>query len=180
MRQSAQRWPWILAAAGGALLLFRPSSTPGAAVYAGRYSFGEPDDIQKGLSRDPNRLLPSFARKVEVLFQRLRARGLDPMLNEAYRTPERARRLAQAGTGIADSMHSYGAAVDIVDRRLYWNAPAFFRALGEEAEALGLTWGGRFSRVDMPHVQAVPVKAQNAIRASANPEAIAAEYLRAA
>tara|TARA_Y100001973_G_scaffold90807_1_gene138761 strand:+ start:1275 stop:1802 length:528 start_codon:yes stop_codon:yes gene_type:complete len=76
--------------------------------------------------------------------------------------------------------HGAGKAADIIDGRAHptrsgqrvgwgtWSgqdgdetaaemAEDFFRALGEEAEALGLTWGGRWTLSgggkDMPHVQ---------------------------
>ena len=76
--------------------------------------------------------------------------------------------------------HAAGKAADIIDGRAHpsrsgqrvgwgtWSgqdgdetaaemAEDFFRALGEEAEALGLTWGGRWTLSgggkDMPHVQ---------------------------
>lgn len=102
------------------------------------------------------------------------------MLWEGYRTPERAKLLAAQGVGVADSMHSYGAAVDIVSRSKLWSDPAFFAVLGQEAEALGMTWGGRFSRVDRPHVQAVPYAAERALKTSQNPESIIRSYLMAA
>src|SRR5688572_17621619 len=136
-----------------------------------RYTYGRPDRAD-GLSRDPYKLLPTFAAKVEKLFERMRARGLDPILHEAYRTRERAEMLAKdpdgpgpkRPAGIPDSMHIYGAAVDIISRSKQWADPKFFEALGEEAKKLKLTWGGDFG--DMPHVQAVPytLAAQNAIR----------------
>lgn len=147
--------PWMLWAAGGVALL----------AFAGNnYSFG--GDSASKLDRDPKKLLPDFASKLELLFQRMRARGFDPVLWEGYRSPARAAALAKKGTGIADSLHSYGAAADIVDRKLLWDAtPAFWSALGQEAQKLGLTWGGTFG--DKPHVQAVSLQQQDAFRAMA-------------
>ncbi len=117
-------------------------------------------------------MLPGFARKLELLFQRMRARGYDPMLWEGYRTPARASQQAAEGDGIADSIHSYRAAADIVDGAKWkagldpWTATAgFWDALRDEAEKLGLTSGARFSKVDRPHVQAPTVKQQVAFRA---------------
>lgn len=131
-----------------------------------RWTFGG-EPLRKGVHRDPSELLPGFADKVEALFRRLRDRGLQPLLWEAYRTPERADELAKRGTGASGkrSMHCLGAAVDIVHATQHWNAPqSFWEAIGEEAAALGLTWGGRWSRPDKPHVQAVPVLEQAAFR----------------
>jgi len=131
----------------------------------GEFSFGGPP-LRAGVDRDPSRLLPGFAARVELLFQRLRARGLDPMLWEAYRSPERAAALHARGSGSKRSLHCLGAAVDIVHREDYWSAPgSFWKAIGQEARALGLTWGGRWRRRDLPHVQAVPVWRQRGFRA---------------
>lgn len=135
-----------------------------------QYSFGG-EPLRGTIDRDPRKLIPSFAAKVETLFQRMRVLGFEPMLWEGYRSPERAAELAARGVGVATSMHCYGAAVDIVERTKLWSAPAsFWSALGEEAEALGLTWGGRFTRADKPHVQAVPVREQAALRALTDDE----------
>jgi len=69
-------------------------------------------------------------------------------------------------------MHRYGAAVDIIDQDLLWDNPAFFKALGEEAQKLNLTWGGDWdsnpktpqSFDDRPHVQAIPIWKQAPFR----------------
>ena len=129
------------------------------------FTFGG-DELKRGVSRDPPLLLPGFAAKVESLFARMRAQGHDPMLWEGYRSPERAQKLSDKGTGIKMSMHCLGAAVDIVDEDDMWKAtPEFWDCLGDEAEALGLTVlyrNGR--RRDRPHVQAIPVKDQSRFR----------------
>lgn len=144
------------------------------------FSYGGPE-IRKGISRDPKLLLPTFAAKVELLFQALRARGEDPLLWEGYRTPARAIELEKRGTGSRKSLHSYGAAVDIVDSKLFWSNPKFFEALGQEAKKLGLTWGGDWKgdEYDAPHVQAVPSTSavQNALRASTNPDDFIKRYI---
>jgi hypothetical protein len=96
----------------------------------------------------------------------MRAQGFNPYLWEGYRSPQRAGELADRGTGIRDSMHIYGIAADIVDADALWSpSPAFWRVLEQEAEALGLTWGGDFKRGDRPHVQAITVADQRAFRA---------------
>jgi len=170
VRVRVPAWAWLLG--GGALLLVarRSSSSSG-------YSYGGPD--WRGISRDPRLLVPTFAAKLELVFQRMRALGFDPCLYEGYRTPARAAQLEEKGTGIAKSLHSYGGAVDITSCSKGWSDPAFFQALGKVVESLGLTWGGRFSRGDMPHVQAVPADepTQNAFRATVDRDAFVRRYI---
>lgn len=135
------------------------------------FSYGG-EELRRGVSRDPQLLLPGFAAKVESLFQRLKQQGHDAMLWEGYRSTERAQRLSDRGTGIKLSMHCLGAAVDIVDAEAMWKAtPEFWDAISDEAEALGLTVlyrNGR--RIDRPHVQAVKVSDQNRFRAMTDAE----------
>lgn len=151
------------------------------------FNYGGPDS-KNGLSRDPNLLLPAFAKRLNLLFAALRARGFDPVLNEGYRSPARALALSQPRAdgskppGIANSLHIYGAAADIISASTAFSNPAFFRALGEEADRLGLFWGGHFkSHVDTPHVQAVPGELDNQFRslaaAGGNLNAFAANQL---
>ena len=137
------------------------------------FTFGGPA-LRKGVDRDPAKLLPPFAAKVEALFRAMRGRGHEPLCWEAFRSPERAQHLSDTGAGIKLSMHCLGAAVDIVDEHAYWSAGQdFWDALGEEAETLGLVWGGRWTRRDLPHVQAVAVKDQARFRAMTEAERIA-------
>lgn len=160
------RVQWVVGGGAALAALFLFSGAPSEVARVVRsigFSYGGPD--KNGLSRDPSLLLPSFAARVETLFQRLRARGFDPFLNEGYRTQARAAQLAAEGPGIVDSMHCYGAAADIKSFSRGFEWPEFFVALGQEAEKLGLTWGGRFPNGDGPHVQALTVKAQPTFRA---------------
>lgn len=110
------------------------------------------------IDRDLANIDPTFRERVEELLRRLRADGYDPIVWEGRRSFARAEELQRRGTGVAKSVHCYGLAVDIVDRLRRWNAPAaFWAALGRHAQALGLEWGGSWtSRVDRPHVQALP------------------------
>lgn len=116
------------------------------------YSYGG-EPMKKGIDRDPANLLPGFADKVELLFQEMRVWGYDPILWEGRRSFERAESLERKGTGIAKSMHCYGAAVDILDEDEMWGAPdSFWRALRGVAAQMGLyTIGLR----DRAHVQGV-------------------------
>lgn len=128
------------------------------------------------LNRDPAGLLPGFADTLEVLFQRLRAQGFDPVLNEGYRSPERGARLKSLGYSQAGdkSMHVHGAAADILSAAGGWQGSEdFWEAMGPMAESLGLVWGGRWSFYDPAHVQAVAVSEQSKLRSSSEPDDLA-------
>lgn len=118
---------------------------------------------------DVELLLPSFVPVAKRLLQALSERGFDPVSRDTLRTTEEALRNARKGTGIVDSIHCHGAAMDVICGEHGWDCHAhgceFYAALGEIAEDLGLTWGGRWKRRDLPHVQAIPVRDQNALRA---------------
>lgn len=108
------------------------------------------------IDRNPANLLPGFRARLERVFLRMQAQGFRPILWEGRRSQARAAMLARRGTGIVHSMHVPGAAADVLDHDLHWNAPqAFWKALGAAAKAEGLVWGGDFKRGDVDHLQAV-------------------------
>lgn len=114
-------------------------------------------------------LLPSFRPVARRLLEALKERGFDPVARSTLRTAAEAAANAARGTGIMDSMHCYGAAMDVICGEHGWGCSKagceFYAALGEVAEALGLVWGGRWRKRDLPHVQCVRVADQNALRA---------------
>jgi peptidoglycan L-alanyl-D-glutamate endopeptidase CwlK len=118
-------------------------------------------------NRDWKKLDAGFARVLRAVFRDMEERGHSPLLNEGWRSQERARTLGEAGSGIPDSMHCYGLAADVIPSDGDYTDEKFFRELGEVAEAHGLTWGGRWKSVDATHVQAIPVAAQAELRREA-------------
>jgi hypothetical protein len=103
-------------------------------------------------------LVPTVRAPLERVLARMRARGFAPRVWETGRSLARAEMLAKKGTGIARSMHRIGLAVDVVDTRTLWLAPAkFWSALAEEAHREG------FATLpdDRPHLQAVAVGEQS-------------------
>lgn len=119
---------------------------------------------------DPSTLLEPFRERIIALMGRLKALGHDPILWEAYRSPERAAMLARKGTGIKMSIHCVGAAADIICKTHKWDCQKlgcdFYETYMEQAERCGLYHGGRWKRKDWPHCQGCPatVKAQDELR----------------
>jgi hypothetical protein len=116
-----------------------------------------------------------FRAQVDLLIAAMVARGFKPKVWETRRTAQRASYLASIGKSKngALSMHCLDCAVDFVDEDKLWDNPAFFKALGEEAKKLHLTWGGDWDGnpatkedfVDSPHIQGVTIAMQNRFRA---------------
>lgn len=135
--------------------------------------------MSKYRADDLDLLLPSFRKRIDIVIERLRERGYQPVPRDTLRTSAEAAKNAETGVGVANSMHCYGAACDVICDVHGWDCRKhgcqFFAALGEEAEKLGLTWGGRWSRrgrgPDMPHVQGVRVIDQTRFRRLKDAEA---------
>ncbi len=124
--------------------------------------------------RDWRKLDQDFMQLVLYLLTRLEARGYPMALLEGYRSPEQQARLAEQGAHVTqarawESKHQFGLAVDLapikngvlaISERDPWAFEAY-RALGEEAQAIGLNWGGRWSMKDYGHVEATGTIAAN-------------------
>lgn len=140
-------------------------------------------------------LAPKVQEAVERVLSRMRAEGFNPRLFETLRTAERQDflfgfgRRYDDGRGIVTKVqshlhgwHGYGLAVDIVENDATpWTAPqAFWNALGAAAEANGMTWGGRWKFLDVPHIQwggcrVSPSARSRELLASGGPPAVWAE-----
>ncbi len=130
--------------------------------------------------RDWGRLDPVFAQLVLRVMERMQARGVRMALLEGYRSPERQEVLASreakvTGARGGQSKHQYGLAVDLApfqDGHLViseadpW-AARVYEIYGQEAEAVGLVWGGRWSFRDLVHIEAPGTIADN-LRAAAS------------
>ncbi len=114
-------------------------------------------------------LVPAFRERLEEALKVTRGQGYKPLLWETLRSPGRAKELAAKGVGIVASMHTLGLAADVICLDHRWGCHehhcSFFEAFGVNAEKLGLTWGGRWKRVDKPHVQLPPIRLQDKVRA---------------
>lgn len=124
-------------------------------------------------SDDVNLLLPSFALHVMDVVADLQDAGHKPVVFDTLRTPEEAAKFAKRGTGSKNSMHLYGVAADIICGDHGWDCAkhkcGFYDLLGKVAEERGLVWGGRWKRVDKPHIQYCLVAEQAVVRAINSP-----------
>lgn len=88
-------------------------------------------------------------------FETLRTAARQTYLYGFGRQYDDGRGIVTRSPTIVDSWHSYGLAVDVVEKSATpWDAPAsFWLELGKAGEAHGLFWGGRFHHPDLPHLQ---------------------------
>ncbi|UXY14572.1 M15 family metallopeptidase [Chitiniphilus purpureus] len=116
--------------------------------------------------RDWSKLDPRFTQLVLTVIARMQERGYPIVLIEGYRSPERQDALADGDVHVTNarggrSKHQYGLAADLAPMRegrivlserdpWAWEA---YQALGEEAQAAGLVWGGGWSFKDYGHVE---------------------------
>lgn len=113
-------------------------------------------------------LAPKMQVAVTHILTGMMEAGFKAKVFETLRTPERQSFLYGFGRTYDDGRgtvtkvqdvwkgwHAYGMAVDIVEHDATpWNAPqAFWQTLGKLAEKHGLTWGGRWKFLDLPHSQ---------------------------
>lgn len=130
-------------------------------------------------SRDWNLLDVSFQQRLLRVFQRMREHGYEMVLLEGYRSPQRQNSLAAMGSHVTNavafqSYHQYGLAADsafmrngklVISERDEW-AMRGYQLYGQEAEAMGLTWGGRWKMMDFGHVELR--RPRNELRAPVN------------
>lgn len=134
---------------------------------------GDPQPPRKRppVVRDLDALVHPFRVRLEAVLERLERQGYAPRVWETIRTAERGDWLKARGKSKNGrlSMHSYGAAADVICRAHRWDCHAhgcdFFEALGRAVHREGLYWGGDWRTFrDKPHVQAVAVRDQNRVR----------------
>jgi peptidoglycan L-alanyl-D-glutamate endopeptidase CwlK len=115
-------------------------------------------------------LHPQFRAKVVQVIAALKKRGFQPKIFYGWRSVKVQLELVKKGNSkvkfsFHNAQHKDGTpnayAVDIIDSRWAWSAAAktngFWDALGEEAKAVGLYWGGDWTSFkDWAHVQFHP------------------------
>lgn len=106
------------------------------------------------------RLNTELVRRVDHLLQKMQQLGHQPIIAEGYRTKaQQADKVKKGYSKTMNSDHRSGKAVDIVDKRYFWNGPAskldfkFWTDLGRCAKQVNLKWGGDWkSFKDVAHV----------------------------
>lgn len=94
-----------------------------------------------------------FTRMVADLIVWSYVQGYELTFGEAQRSQAQAEANAKSGAGIAKSLHLIRLAVDLnlFIGGVYQDKSEAYRPLGEYWEALGGSWGGRFSKPDGNH-----------------------------
>lgn len=111
---------------------------------------------------DLHSLHPFFRDKIQQLIYSCRAKGIELVVVESYRTHAKqseyytmGRKYTRSAGG--KSKHQYGLAVDVVpvvDSVAVWDNINLWRKVGLEGEKLGLRWGGRWrSPFDPAHFE---------------------------
>ena len=122
----------------------------------------------RGASRQWELLDADFRQRLLVVFKLMQERhGVEMVLLEGYRSPERQLQLAGFGAQVTraapfESWHQYGLAADcafirdgriVISERDAWAARSY-ALYGEVARSVGLTWGGGWRSIqDFGHVE---------------------------
>lgn len=119
------------------------------------------------IDRKWDKMHPSYKQRLLMVFKLMKERyGYEMVLLEGYRSPERQTRLSgNTATTLAkayQSYHQFGLAADVafkrdgkvvISERDPW-AWKGYQLYGETAEQVGLTWGGRWTRIhDYGHTE---------------------------
>jgi peptidoglycan LD-endopeptidase CwlK len=122
----------------------------------------------RGASRQWELLDADFRQRLLVVFKLMQERhGIEMVLLEGYRSPERQLQLAGFGAQVTraapfESWHQYGLAADcafirdgriVISERDAWAARSY-ALYGDVARSVGLTWGGGWRSIqDFGHVE---------------------------
>lgn len=119
------------------------------------------------VNQDPTVLAPKFMLAVQNAIAACRAKNLDAVVYETYRSPElqalyfeRGRTIIPPHATVTNaksnlfSWHGYSLAVDVISKEHGWNRPPdWFAQVAEAFRAEGCRWGGEWKMKDLPHFQ---------------------------
>lgn len=144
------------------------SSQPIDMIFDGQESDQKSHAFETNLiNRKWDKMHPSYKQRLLMVFKIMKERhGYEMVLLEGYRSPERQTRLSgNTATTLAkafQSYHQFGLAADVafkrdgkvvISERDPW-AWRGYQLYGETAESVGLTWGGRWTRIhDYGHTE---------------------------
>lgn len=119
-------------------------------------------DITK-TCRDISELTPAAQTACNLFLNKCKAKGLNVLVTETYRSQERQNYLYEQGrtrpgnvvTWTKNSRHTSRRAWDICKnvKGAEYSDSGFFKACGDIAKELGITWGGTWSTPDTPHFE---------------------------
>lgn len=102
-------------------------------------------------------------RACNLFLDKCKAKGLNVLITETYRSQERQEWLYQQGrsrpgkviTWTHNSRHTSGRAWDICQniKGHEYDNPNFFKQCGQVAKELDITWGGTWKEQDTPHFE---------------------------
>ena len=113
--------------------------------------------------RDISELTPTAQKACNLFLEKCKTSGLNVLITETYRSQERQNYLYEQGrmrpgnkvTWTKNSRHTSRRAWDIcqnVKGKEYADS-GFFKACGQIAKELGITWGGSWKQADTPHFE---------------------------
>ena len=113
--------------------------------------------------RDISELTPLAQTACNLFLSRCKAKGLNVLITETYRSQERQNYLYEQGrtrpgnivTWTKNSRHTSRRAWDICKnvKGQEYSDNSFFKACGDIAKELNITWGGTWSTPDTPHFE---------------------------
>ena len=113
--------------------------------------------------RDISELTPTAQKACNLFLEKCKTSGLNVLITETYRSQARQNYLYEQGrtrpgnkvTWTKNSRHTSRRAWDIcqnVKGKEYADS-GFFKACGQIAKELGITWGGTWKQADTPHFE---------------------------
>lgn len=108
------------------------------------------NDVDNKIVRELHILHPTFRNRVVMLIHECRKQGIELMVVETYRSPERQdvmKRRKLSGLSGGYSKHQHYLAVDvvpIVNGKTTWHNKYLWKRIGQIGESQGLRWGGRW------------------------------------
>ena len=125
--------------------------------------------------RDIAELTPTAQKACGLFLQRCKEKGLPVYITETYRPQERQDELYAQGrtkpgkvvTWTKNSRHKSRRAWDIcklTGGKADYSDAAFFKACGNVAKELDITWGGSWKTPDMPHFEIAETWTEPALR----------------